>query len=100
MIPQQRKMIERLEGRPFTLLGINSDGDRSGLPTQLKESGVTWPQIHEGQDRAISIRWNVSVYPTIYILDHEGIIRRKGFLPEAEIEKTVDELLKAMEERG
>jgi hypothetical protein len=86
-------MVERLDGKPFTLLGINSDWDRSGLQAKLDENGISWPQLHEGKERAVSQRWNVQGYPTIYILDHEGVIRKKGFMPESEIEKMVDELL-------
>jgi hypothetical protein len=93
MIPQQRQLVQRLQDKPFTLLGINSDGDRFDLLKKLNENTVTWPQIFEGQERAISQRWNVFGYPTIYILDHEGIIRQRGFLDEKLIEQTIDELL-------
>ncbi|MHC4991589.1 MAG: TlpA family protein disulfide reductase [Planctomycetota bacterium] len=93
MIPKQRQLVARLKDKPFTLLGINSDRDLSGLSDKLKESGVSWPQLYEGTDRAVSRQWNVMGYPTIYILDHEGVIRKRGFLPEEEIERTVDELL-------
>jgi hypothetical protein len=94
MIPQQRALVSRLNGKPFTLLGINSDRDRSGLVKKLESETITWPQIHEGAERAISKKWNVRGYPTIYILDHEGVIRKKGFLSEEEIEHAVDDLLK------
>jgi hypothetical protein len=93
MIPHQRELVSRLQGKPFTLLGINSDRDRSDLGKRMKDEQITWPQMHEGSERAISKRWNVRGYPTVYILDHEGVIRKKGFLDDAEVAKTVDELL-------
>jgi hypothetical protein len=96
MIPKQRELVASLQGKPFTILGINSDGDRSDLRSNLTENQITWPQIHEGRERAISKQWNVWGYPTIYVLDHKGVIRRRGFLDEEEIVSTVNELLAGM----
>ncbi|RMF80983.1 MAG: TlpA family protein disulfide reductase [Planctomycetota bacterium] len=93
MIPAQRKLAEELKGKPFTFLGINSDSDRSGLKERFEKEGVTWPQIYEGNSRAISEKWNVRAYPTLYVIDQQGVIRKRGFLPEPEIAKAVKELL-------
>ena len=40
MIPHEKEMVESLKDKPFALLGINSDGDRSVVNKILKEHGV------------------------------------------------------------
>ncbi len=41
-IPREKALVERLKGRPFALLGINSDSDRAKLKSVLAEKGITW----------------------------------------------------------
>lgn len=93
MIPQQREMVKKLKDKPFTLLGINSDPDRSVLKKRFKEEKITWPTICEGSGGAISKQFNVRMFPTIFVLDHEGIIRHRD-LHDTELERAVNELLK------
>ena len=99
MIPRQREMVEQLKDRPFTLLGINSDPSRSALKKILKKEKITWPNIYGGHFRmnAIAQRWAVENWPTIYIIDHEGIIRAKD---PRNMEKKVMSLLKKIPQGG
>ena len=94
MLPHEREMVERLKDKPFTLLGINSDSSRSALKKTLEDEKITWPNIYDGApgQGPIAKRWNVYGWPTIYILDHEGVIRHKDLRDEA-MEKAVNELL-------
>ena len=88
-------MVERLADEPFTLLGINSDKSRSALEKIMKDENITWPNIWGGSPgkNQFAKDWNVFGWPTIYILDHEGIIRHKGLRGE-KMEEAVVELLK------
>lgn len=94
MLPHEREMVKRLKDKPFTLLGINSDSSRSALKKIIKDEEITWPNIYGGPpgENQIAKQWNVYGWPTIYILDHEGVIRHKGLRDEA-MEKAVNELL-------
>jgi hypothetical protein len=94
MLPQERKMVERLADQPFTLLGINSDESRSALKKTLKEENIPWPNIFDGPpgEGPIAKRWNVHSWPTLYLLDHTGTIRHRD-LRDEEMEKAVMELL-------
>ena len=95
MIPSQRDMVDRLQGQPFTLLGINTDGmSRSALQQELQQQKITWPQIADGSGGPLAKLWNVHAFPTVYIIDHRGIIRAKKIHGEKEIEKKVAKLLK------
>jgi hypothetical protein len=94
MLPHEREMVQRLESKPFTLLGINSDKSRSALEKTLEDETITWPNIHDGSPGKgkIANRWNVHGWPTIYVLDHTGTIRHRD-LRDEELEKAVVKLL-------
>jgi len=65
----------------------------------LKEQKVTWRQAIEGTTQGpIPTRWNVSGWPTIYILDAKGVIRFKGHVGTRgeEMGRSVDKLLAEM----
>src|SRR5262249_4869932 len=95
MIPHEREMVKRLGNKPFTLLGINSDQDRSALKTIQTREKITWPSIAGGPpgQNPIAKRWNVHGWPTLFIIDHEGVIRYRDLHDDKRIEQIVDELL-------
>src|ERR1044071_4979390 len=94
MLPHERAMVKRLKDRPFTLLGINSDKDRSALKKIIKDEKITWPNIYGGptSNNAIAKKWNVHGWPTTYIIDQDGIIRHKN-LRDKQLESAVNKLL-------
>lgn len=97
MLPHEREMVERLKDKPFALIGINSDGDRSALQKILEKEKITWRQAVDGSTEGpIATAWNVSGWPTIYILDDKGVIRYKN-LRDKPMENAV---LKLLEEMG
>ena len=63
----------------------------------MKKENITWPSWWDGgsTDGPISTAWNVHGWPTIYVLDHKGVIRYKGVRGEA-MDKAVNTLLKEM----
>ena len=55
MIPHERSLVDKLQGKPFALLGINTDGDLNSFKQQCMDQGVTWqaqaelpPKLLEG----------------------------------------------------
>ena len=95
MIPHERSLVERLQNQPFARLGINSDADKEYYRSEAEQMGVTWRSFWngpKGTSGPISSKWGVRGWPTIYVLDHEGVIRFKGVRGEA-MDKAVDELL-------
>ena len=93
MLPHEKALVERLKDKPFALLGINSDGEADEVNEMLAEQGITWRQAIDGSTEGPwATKWNVSGWPTLYLLDAEGKIRFRGVRDE-EMEKAVDELL-------
>ncbi len=79
MYPHERSLVEKLKDKPFALLGINSD-PRDTAKQAVEEENLSWRSWWDGGNTAgpIASKWNVRGWPTIYILDEEGVIRYKG----------------------
>jgi len=93
MIPHEKELVERLKNEPFALIGINTDSDKDMYRTKQKEMGVTWRSSWQGSTSGpLPTEWGVTGYPTIYVLDHKGVIRYEGVRGE-EMDKAVDALL-------
>jgi hypothetical protein len=99
MYPHERSLVARLKDKPFALIGINSDVDKEKLKKRLTEEKITWRSFWngpKGPSGPIAQAWNVSGWPTIFVLDHKGIIRAKDLRGEP-LDEAVDRLLAAME---
>ena len=98
MYPHERSLVKRLEGKPFALIGINSDSDRKQLKEVLRKESITWRSFWDGGKTGgpIATRWNVQAWPTIYILDDKGVIRARNLRGTA-LDKKVDELVQEMQ---
>ena len=93
MYPHERSLVKRLADQPFALVGVNSDSDLEKLKPRLAEESITWRSFHDGTTSGpIAAAWNVRGWPTIYVLDHKGVIRFKDVREEA-LDKAVDALL-------
>jgi hypothetical protein len=96
-----KALVERLKDRPFTIIGINSDykGDLEKINPMLKEQGISWPQVIDGTTSGpVATKWNVRGWPTIYVLDGNGVIRFKNARG-PKLGEAVDELLKETGEK-
>jgi peroxiredoxin len=96
MYPHERSLVKRLEGKPFALLGINSD-PKDRLREVLKKENITWRSWWDGGDTRgpIAKAWNVKGWPTTYVLDAKGVIRYKH-VRDKQMDEAVDALLKEM----
>jgi hypothetical protein len=99
MYPHERSLVEKLKGKPFALIGINSDTDKKKLKKRMEEEKITWRSFWngpQGTSGPISKVWNVHGWPTTYVLDGKGVIRHKNLRGEA-MEQAVEKLLKETE---
>jgi thiol-disulfide isomerase/thioredoxin len=103
LVPVERALTERMKGRPFTVIGVNGDGNLPDAHRALAHEKITWPSFWNGKDGAdgpISSTWNLTGWPTVYVLDADGIIRFKfeGYGPITSniLNGSVDELMKVL----
>ncbi len=99
MYPHERSLVKRTEGKPFALLGINSDADKDALKKVLVKEEITWRSWWngpKGTSGPLSEKWNVNSWPTTYVLDAKGVIRYKNVRGE-KMDEAVDALLKEVD---
>ena len=67
----------------------------------LKKEKITWRSWWDGGDTngPIANQFNVQGWPTLYILDHQGVIRHKylGFPGEERFDGALDKLIEEAE---
>jgi hypothetical protein len=99
MIPHERSLVNKLTGKPFVLIGVNSDQDQAQLKKDLKDNEVTWRsfQNQRKDTKSISDEWNVNGWPTLYLVDHKGVIKKKwlGSPGNDVLDKEVEKLVQA-----
>jgi hypothetical protein len=98
MVPHERSLVKRMKDKkePFALIGVNADRDRDKAKKQVEEKKINWRSFWD-DGGAITRAWRVQSFPTIYVLDGDGIIRYRDVRNEA-MEQAVEQLLK--EARG
>lgn len=77
-LPQLRELNTKMQGQSFAIVGVNSD-----LPAELQsvlaKENIPWRNFaDESSTGSISTVWNIRNWPTIYVLDAEGVIRAKN----------------------
>ena len=100
MYPHERSLVQRLENRPFAIIGVNSDADLEKLKPRLAKEQITWRSFWNGPlgtGGPISEEWNVYGWPTIYVIDHLGVIRHKNLRQEKELDAALEKLVEEAE---
>jgi hypothetical protein len=100
MYPHERSLVKRLKDKPFALLGINSDQDKTELKKAMEKEQITWRSWWDKTTSGpIATEWNIHGWPTIYVLDDKGVIRYKNVRGH-DMDKAVDTLLGELEHSG
>jgi thiol-disulfide isomerase/thioredoxin len=98
LFPHEKELVQKYQGRPFVLLGVNGDTEISELKNAQLEKGLTWRSWWDGPSGPISRSWGVEYFPTVFLIDHTGVIRyRSDGSPDrhqldAQIEKLLPEV--------
>jgi thiol-disulfide isomerase/thioredoxin len=96
-VPHERKLAERMRGKPFALIGVDGDSEKSAAKNAMEKEAMTWPSIWGGTNgpySPLAKEWNVKAWPTFYILDRTGTIRSKfSGMRDKVLDITVDRLM-------
>jgi peroxiredoxin len=75
---QLRSLAKKLEGKPFAIIGVNTDRSRVQIRKTAKLLQLDWRNFWDFRKHGpISTAWSVEQYPAVYVLDDKGIIRFK-----------------------
>jgi thiol-disulfide isomerase/thioredoxin/tRNA A-37 threonylcarbamoyl transferase component Bud32 len=89
-------LIRKLGGRPFALLGVNCDESREQARRAIDRQKLAWRSWHDGNEGPVAKEWQVDSFPTVYVIDHKGVIRHKG-LRGKQLEAAVVKLVREAE---
>lgn len=100
MYPHERSLVRKLADKPFAIIGVNSDRDLEKLRSVSTEKNITWRSFWNGPDGTrgpISKKWQVTAWPSTFLLDKDGVIRYKNPRGEA-LDKAIETLMAEMGE--
>jgi peroxiredoxin len=78
--PYLRLLLEVYKDRPLSIVSVSSDGDLAKAKDAKTTRGLTYRSWWDGYGKKntrgpISTAWGVVGWPTIYVLDDQGVIR-------------------------
>jgi len=102
MLPHEKALVQRLQDKPFALIGINNDGPAAEVLPRFKKEGITWRNAIEPEQDPLASRWNVNGYPNLYLLDAKGVIRYHwlGSPGDHVLDQKIDELVAEAQGKG
>ncbi len=98
-MPNLRALVQRMQDKPFAVIGVNAYDSDIDFRDGVKKHGATWPAIFQGGLAPVGDLYRVVSYPTSYVLDAEGRIVAKDLKGEDLVRK-VEELVAALESAG
>jgi ribosomal protein S1 len=96
MYPHERSLVEKMEGKLFALLGVNTDDDRAEIKQVIQTEKINWRSWWDGSGGRIVNQWGVKAFPTIYLIDHKGIIRHQNLRGKA-LDEAIEKLVREAE---
>jgi hypothetical protein len=97
MYPHERSLVAAMQGKPFALIGVNSD-KKDKVKDAMKRENITWRSFWDGGSTGgpIAKQYSIRGWPTIFVIDHRGVIRYKNVRGE-KMDIAVNELLPVAE---
>lgn len=94
-VPHERELYKRLQGKPFALLGVSCGDALEVAKATVKKHEMAWPSwwdSDETRSGPIQTDYDVQHWPTVFVIDAEGVIRAID-VHGAELDAAVDEAL-------
>ena len=98
MYPHEREVVRKLADKPFVLIGVNSDRNLETARGAVSGENLSWRHFWngpKGTNGPIANQWNVEGWPSVYLIDAQGVIRHKEVLGD-EIDRGLEQLMAEM----
>ena len=99
MYPHERTLVNDMRGRPFALLGVNNDAKISTVKTAIKKNNINWRSWYDGKGGDIVKDFGIRSFPTIFLVDHTGVIRYKN-VRGSKLDEALEILVEEAEQAG
>ena len=94
MYDHERSLVQKLNGKPFALVGVNYGDELDDIKKATKEKGLIWRSFFAGKNADMFEAYKVEGFPTIIILDDKGVVH---YVDHAPNDALIEELLAKME---
>ena len=94
-MPHERSLVKQLAGKPFALIGVNSDKEIEVAREAVDDLNINWRSFWNGEKGTfgpIAVEWNIESWPAIYLIDAKGVIRYKDVRGE-ELDEALEKLM-------
>lgn len=83
LVPHEREIAAEFQGDFFDIVGVNCDSDIKQANEAVVRTNMTWRSFRNEAigEEPITKEWNILGYPTVYLIDHHGIIRKRWVGP-------------------
>lgn len=81
LVAREVALAEKYQGQPFKIYGVNGRDEQKVAQESAKAKKMTWPSFFIGDNPnndGLAAVWGVSAWPTVFVIDHEGVIRYIG----------------------
>ena len=97
MIPHERSLVQKLQGRPFAFIGVNSDPKETALAS-VERNKINWRSFWDGGSPTgqIATDYQVQYWPAIYLIDGDGVIQHKN-LRGGELDQALEDMIAELE---
>ena len=95
MYEHERSLVTELKDKPFALVGFNFGDKLEHIQNVAEEKRLIWRSFFGGDDKETVERYGVEGFPTIMIIDANGVIKSIGHSPN---DKLIHKLIDEMEE--
>jgi peroxiredoxin len=75
---EQKTFMAPFVDQPVVWIGITDDSDPAKSAAALEKYGIPWRVIWDGRQGPINTRWNVHSWPSVFVLDRQGVIRARN----------------------
>jgi len=99
LIPGQRELVKKYDGKPFALISISADQDPKEVVEFQKETPMPWVQWFNGPEGGVVDEWMIPGFPTLFVIDAKGVIRARDVRDEQEMDALVGKLIEESEEK-
>jgi len=97
MIPHTRKLVKANEKKPLVFISVSCDEKRDTLDDFVSKNDMPWSHWWDGPGGKAAKAYEVRAFPTIYVVDHKGIIRFKSVGFDDQLDSVVEKCIKEAE---
>ena len=93
MYDHERSLVSELSGKPFALVGVNTDDDLETIRKVVAEKNLTWRSFYD-DGHSISRSYGINAFPTVILIDDKGVIQS---INPRDLDHTINELIEKAE---